>query len=92
MVKASDLVKEQSSRDNDKKKIYKQIYKRIQYKIVNASKSNLYECYYDIPEFILNLPLYNMESCKEYLIKKLKKDEFIVENYAMNILWISWKK
>ena len=92
MVKASELVKEQTDRDEEKKKIYKKIYKRVQHKIMNASHSNLYECYYDIPEFILNLPLYNMNNCKEYLIKKLQKDEFNVINYTMNVLWICWKK
>ena len=91
MVKASDLVKEQQSRDEDKKKVYRKIYKRLQNRIQNASNANLYECYYEIPEFILNIPLYNMEKCKHYLIKKLINDEFTVSNYTMNTLWISWK-
>jgi len=91
MVKASDLIKEQQSRDKDKEKIFEKIYTRIENKIVKASKSNLYECYCEIPEFLLNIPLYNLLDCKMYIIKKLKKNEFNAISYSYNTIFISWK-
>jgi hypothetical protein len=90
MVKASDLVKQQKEKDKSKDKIYKKIYERIEYKIKHASGVNLYECWYEIPEFILNIPLYNLENCKLYVVNKLVEDGFntsIINNY----IWISWK-
>jgi hypothetical protein len=90
MVKASDLIKEQTERDKKKNIIYKKIYKRIEVKVQQASLANLYECWYEIPEFILNLPLYNLEDCKIYIINKLKKNGFKTGEYINNI-WISWK-
>jgi hypothetical protein len=91
MVKAIDLVKQQLDKDKNKDKIFKKIYKRIETKIIQASARNLYECWYEIPEFILNLPLYNMEDCKQYLIKKLINDGFIINNISINSITISWK-
>jgi len=91
MVKASELVKQQQDKDKLKDKIYNKIYKRIEKKIINASATNLYECWYDVPEFILNLPLYNIEDCMNYLVIILNKNEFKVERNH-NILYISWKK
>ena len=90
MVKASELIKEQKDRDKLKDNIYKKIYKRIEHKIKLASASNLYECWYEIPEFILNIPLYDLEDCKQYIMKKLSHNEFKTGHLHNNI-WISWK-
>ena len=90
MVKASELVKAQKERDKLKDNIYKKIYKRIEHKITLASASNLYECWYEIPEFILNIPLYDMEDCKQYIMRKLYNNEFKTGCLHNNI-WISWK-
>ena len=90
MVKASELVKQQKDKDKLKDKIYYKIYKRIEHKIILASNTNLYECWYDVPEFILSLPLYKLEDCITYLVKQLHKNEFKTERNG-NILYISWK-
>ena len=59
MVKASELVKEQKEREKIKTKIYKKIYKKVEKKIVQSSGVNLYKCWFQIPEFMINFPLYN---------------------------------
>ena len=75
MVKASDLIKEQMDRKKNKEKIFDKIYNRIENKVIKASKNNFYECYYEIPEFILNIPLYDFNDCKYYVLQKLIKNE-----------------
>lgn len=90
MVKASDLVKEQKERENQKKETYKKILERIEKKITLASASNAYECTYDIPNFIMGLPLYNVKKCKKFVTKKLVENGFNVDSKE-NILLISWK-
>lgn len=90
MVKASDLVKQQTDKDKLKNKIYNKIYKRIEHKITISSASNLYECWYEVPEFIYNIPLYKIDDCMIYLVKQLIKNEFKVDRNN-NILYISWK-
>jgi hypothetical protein len=94
MVKAIDLFNEQHERDKNKNKIYKKIYKRIESKIIQSSSMNLYKCWYDMPEFLFNIPLYNIEGCKEYLKNKLKDDGFSVyfTGNNNNIIVISWNK
>ena len=91
MVKASDLMKEQKSREKDKEKVFEKIYNRIENKIVKASNTNLYECYCEIPEFLLNIPLYNVTDCKMYILDKLKKNEFNAISYSYNTIYISWQ-
>tara|TARA_B110001469_G_C9375505_1_gene195192 strand:- start:160 stop:441 length:282 start_codon:yes stop_codon:yes gene_type:complete len=91
MVKANDLIKDQEERDKQKKDIYKKVYKNVETKILQSSTINQYQCWYRIPEFMINLPLYNTEDCKKYIEKKLKKNGF---NYYSdnNIIIISWNK
>ena len=43
-------------------------------KISLASASNFYECNYEIPKFIIGLPLYNLKKCKKFVTKKTKRE------------------
>ena len=89
MIKASELVQQQHEKNKLKDKIYNKIYNRIERKIKLTSALNLYECWYDVPEFILNIPLYKLEDCILYLVTLLNKNEFKI-NRINNILYISW--
>ena len=92
MVKALELIKTQKDREKKKLNIYKKIYKRIENKIIQSSNMNLYECWYEIPEFLFNIPLYNLENCKLYLQNKLTDDGFLINFTGVNVIVISWKK
>ena len=91
MVKAEDLFNQQNEREKNKLKIYKKIYKNVEKKIIQSSNINLYQCWYKIPEFMFNLPLYNTENCKNFIIKKLKKNGFKI-NELNNVIFIFWDK
>ena len=75
MVTADELVKEQLERDIKRRKYFKKIYKLVERRIIDSSKINLYYCYYEIPHFVLNVPIYSMDECKKYIIDKLKKKD-----------------
>lgn len=92
MVKAEDLIREQENKDKLKKDIFKKIYKKVEKKIIQSSSVNLYNCWYDIPEFILNAPLYSFNDCKKYIIKKLEKNGFKYKMLNNTIILISWEK
>lgn len=90
MVTAEDLVKEQKERDIKRRKYFKKVYKLVERRIVDSSKINLYQCYYDIPNFIINVPLYSLDDCRKYIVDKLKSNGFKVQIYDENRLIISW--
>jgi hypothetical protein len=48
--------------------------------------------WFEIPEFILGVPVYKVLECKDYLIKKLENDGFKVTFYEPNNLYVDWKK
>lgn len=90
MVKADKLIKEQKERDDRKKYTFDKIFMKIEKKIVLASSANFYYTWYQIPEFILGLPLYSLKECKEYIEGKLKNDGFETEFFEPNYLLIKW--
>lgn len=90
MVNAQDLIKEQKKREEKKIITFEKIYKTIEKKIVLASASNYYYVWYEVPEFILGLPTYDLKGCIEFVKKKLKENNFECDVYKPNILFIKW--
>jgi len=89
MVKAQDLINVQKDRDKIKYKTFAKIYNIIERKITLASSSNLYYIWYQIPEFIIGCPLFNLSECKKNIIKQLKENGFDIDEYD-NLLLIKW--
>ena len=56
----------------------------------NANLEKTY-CFFQIPEFIIGVPLYNVSDLKNYLITSLKKDKFTLIYVEPNWLFISWE-
>ena len=54
-----------------------------------ASNQNFYKCLYEIPEFMLGLPLYNIDECVKYIDKKLIENGFKTK-WNNNQVLISW--
>jgi len=90
MVKAQDLINLQKDRENTKFITFDKIYSNIEKKIIKASATNFYFIWYEVPQYIIGCPLYNYNECIEYLLKKLKINDFKIEKYEPNILLISW--
>lgn len=55
----------------------------------HADKNQLF-CFYEVPEFMIGMPLYDMNECLAYIIEKLKENDFLVKYYFPRILYISW--
>lgn len=67
--------------------ILKRLHNRIRY---HAKNEKTY-CFFQIPEFIIGIPLYNVDDLKEYLIKSLQKDGFQYMYIEPNWLFVSWE-
>lgn len=90
MVKAGDLIKAQKERDNIKYKTFKKIFNQIEKKIVLASSSNYYYIWYQIPVFLIGSPMYNIDECKQFVIKNLQDNDFKINENEGHLLYIYW--
>ena len=74
------------SRDYEKiDDVLKKIHNRIKY---NARIEKTF-CFFQIPEFIIGVPLYNIDDLKKYLIDSLQKDGFQLIYIDPNWLFIT---
>ena len=90
MVKANELIKQQKEREERKKITFEKIYSVIEKKIVLASAGDYYYTWYQIPEFLVGLPMYSVDECQKYIQEKLKTNGFDTEFFLPNILLIKW--
>jgi len=55
-----------------------------------ASNVDVLYCWYQVPEFFVNLPVYNVDKCTKYLKIKLENNGFEVDFFKPNILYVNW--
>ena len=91
MINAKQLAQEQKEKEKSKYKIYNKIYNILEKKIISSSKCNYYYTVYEIPEFLIGHTLYNFDDCCNYLQTILKNNNFNVNFYKPNTLFISWE-
>ena len=50
-------------------------------KIKDASTKELTKMYFDVPEYVIGLPMYNLSNCIEHIVRCLKQNGFHVIYY-----------
>ena len=89
-LKVSELFETSNKKNLMRLEIYDDVlvkcHKRIKY---NSTLERTY-CFYQIPEFIIGVPLYKVEEMRIYIINGLKKDGLQVMYIDPNWLFISW--
>ena len=68
--------------------ILKQIHTRIKY----YAKLERTYCFFNVPEFIIGVPLYNVNDLRTYIMNCLNKDGFKMLRIEPNWLFISWER
>ena len=92
MVTASELLKQQEEKKKKKEKTFKKIYKNLEKRIIIANSANHNSIWFEIPEFILGIPIYNVKECNNYLQKKLEKNGFSSKFFEPKYLSVDWSQ
>lgn len=71
--------------------VYDEVLGKCHTKIQSAAKKEFYECIYDVPHYVVGLPLYNITECINHLIEQLKYNGFEVTYFFPKTLYISWR-
>lgn len=59
-------------------------------KIISQTSIGNVRCFFMVPEYMVGLPLYQLNQCIDYVIKKLSTNGFIVKHLHSNVIYISW--
>ena len=87
----NDLYKTSDKKNEIRFRIFDNILKKIHIRIKNSASNEKMFCFYQIPEFIIGVPLYDTNELKKYLINSLEKDRFKLLYVEPNWLFISWQ-
>lgn len=92
MLNINSLNNVRDQKQINKIAIYKKVLEKCHHRIVTISQQGGSQCIYIIPEFMYGVPRYDIYSCSEYIISKLKKNGFQVAYVHPNFLYIDWSK
>ena len=91
-LSAKDVLAVQTQRLNKRSesfdKILEKCYKTIK-KSVEVLRNN-YNCLFEIPEFLIGYPLYDLNECIQFVVQKLTENGFYVKYFFPRILYIYW--
>ena len=74
-----------------KKQTYKKLLKKCHHRITFMASKSLTYCVFQIPEYVPGLPLFDIDKCKRYIVRKLHKNKFKVALVEPYLLYISWE-
>lgn len=86
------LYHQQIQREENKKEYYEQIIRKIHARIETCAKRNELRCLFQIPEFVIGIPLYNRVKCSRYAMSRLSNEGFFIKYIHPYIIFIDWSK
>lgn len=90
----TSLYNEQEKRDALRLKTYNNILGQVhtKIKIIAKQPNNDKSLLFVVPEFVLGVPRFSQRDCIVYLAWNLRNNNFDVQYYHPNLLYISWRK
>ena len=91
-VSINDLYNIQDRKEEERILIYNKILNKFYGKIEYLAKMGRIEFFYNLPDIIYGLPLYDKNACICYIIYKLRMPGFIVEYIYPNGINVNWDR
>lgn len=88
----NDLFKTSNHKTLRRLETYDDILKKCHSRIKYYSKHEKTSCFYAIPEFIIGVPLYDIEELRKYMINSLQKNGFEVMYIHPNWIAVNWSQ
>ena len=89
-LRMNDLYNKKNEKNLKRLEIYDSVLVKCHERIKYNSNFEKTYCFYQIPEFIIGVPLYNINEMRKYIINSLKTNGFNILYIDPNWLFISW--
>jgi hypothetical protein len=92
MIAARDVQKTVQNRTKVQQVVFDTFLKRIaeRIKYTSQTRPDVTWVTYQVPEFVLGRPMYNVRTAVNYVMSECQKKGFDVEELGNNVLFISW--
>lgn len=86
------LYASQKRRDDSKRELYETVVAKVHHRIRTVAARTDTICTFQIPPYIVGMPLYDACQCCGYVIRRLKREGFVVQYAHPNVLMIDWDR
>lgn len=86
------LYASQTRRENSKRGLYEVVVEKVHHRIQTVAARSETRCIFQVPPYMIGMPLYDAFQCSGYVIQRLKNEGFIVQYAHPNVLAINWDK
>lgn len=91
LIRATDLAQAHQSKIEKRKQCFDHILDRCCKYIKRHAENEHSMCFYEVPEFLLGYPLYDLNECISHLYGKLAQNGFQVQYFFPRIILIAWQ-
>ena len=86
------LYHREKTRDDHRQELYDSVVRKIHHRVETVAQRKETTCLFNIPQFILGMPLYDPFQCTGYVIQTLKAQGFHVKYFHPNTIFIDWSR
>ena len=86
------LYHSQKRRDDHRQELYDSMVRKVHHRVETVAQRNETQCLFQIPQFIIGMPLYDPFQCTGYVIHTLKAQGFHVRYFHPNTLHVDWSR
>lgn len=86
------LYNREKNRDDHRQELYDSIVRKIHHRVETVTMRKETHCLFQVPQFILGMPLYDPFQCTGYVIQTLTAQGFHVKYYHPNTLFVDWSR
>jgi hypothetical protein len=90
-LSVKDIIKVMNKKTERRKACFDKILEMCQKKIQKSVQLNMVQCFFEVPEFVLGFPLYNINECIVHVLTNLQENGFVVRYLFPRIIFISWE-
>lgn len=86
------LYHSQKRRDDHRQELYDSMVRKVHHRVETVAQRSETQCLFQIPQFIIGMPLYDPFQCTGYVIHTLKAQGFHVRYFHPNTLHVDWSR
>lgn len=91
MIKnAQDVIKTMTRKNDLRRECFDKITDMCVKKIVRSAAMNMTQCFFEVPEFVLGFPLYDINECILHVVKGLQGAGYVIKYFFPRVIHVSW--
>lgn len=85
-----DLHRSMNERKLKRTACFEKVLENCHKKIKASAANNKYKIYYEVPDYMMGYPLYDLNECIKFVVDSLNRNGFLAVYYFPRYVYVSW--